>query len=142
MKNINRNPTASGSVPFASELKQLVGILGEAQFAILYGSLVTGAVRAESDVDLAVMFPAPLDSNMLIRLVGEVSALFGRPVDLVDLHKVGPILKMQILRNGRPVVVNDIGAFEDFRMYTPNEYSDFKICRRPAEEALKTWRPS
>ncbi|RKZ65095.1 MAG: hypothetical protein DRQ48_11945, partial [Gammaproteobacteria bacterium] len=125
-----------------TELNGLVGTLGEVLFALLYGSLVSGVARADSDVDLAVMYPSPLGTDRLIRLVGEVSAVFGRPVDLVDLRQAGPIIKMQILQNGHPVIINDRSAFERFRMYTPSEYFDFKLCRRPVEENLKAWGAS
>lgn len=124
---------------YAAELNRLAGVLKEAQFAILYGSLVSGALREDSDVDLAVMYPSALDADRLIRLVGEVSAVFGRDADLLDLRRAGPIIKMQVLQFGRPVIVNDQDAFERFRMYTPSAYFDFKLCRRPAEEIIKAW---
>jgi len=142
MHDINRLPLDSMSERYSTELNGLAGALGDVQFAILFGSAVSGALREDSDIDLAVMYPSPLGADRLIRLVGEVSAVFGRPVDLVDLRRAGPIIKMQILQNGRPVIINDSGAFERFRMYTPSEYFDFKLCRRPVEDDLKAWAAS
>ena len=141
MNDINTRCVDSG-VLFAAELSRLPGVLGDVQFAVLYGSAASGALREDSDVDLAVMYPSSLGVDHLIRLTEEVSGVFGRDVDLVDLRRAGPILKMQVLQNGRPVVVNDPGAFERFRMYTPSEYFDFKLCRRPVEENLKAWGAS
>ena len=140
--NVINEVSVDPEAGLAAKLDRLAEVLEDVQFAILFGSLVSGAVRKDSDVDLAVMYPSLLDSHRLIRLVGEVSAVFCRDVDLVDLRRAGPILKMQVLKNGRPVVVNDTGAFERFRMYTPAEYSDFKLRRRPVEEALTLWGTS
>jgi len=142
MHHINRLPPDSVSETLFHRADSLVGVLGDVQFAVLFGSAVTGALREDSDIDLAVMYPSPLDSDRLIRLVAEISVVFGKPVDLVDLRRAGPIIKMQVLQNGRPVIINDRGAFERFRMYTPSEYFDFKLCRRPVEENLKAWGAS
>ena len=124
------------------EIAKLADVLRGVQFAILYGSAVSGALRDDSDIDLAVMYPSPLAAESVIRLVGAVSAVFRREADLLDLRRAGPIVKMQVLRHGRPVIVNDAKAFERFRMYTPGEYFDFKLLRRPIEEAIRAGRPS
>jgi len=124
------------------EPTKLAEILHGVQFAILYGSAVTGAMREESDIDLAVMYPSILGAEDVLRLLGELSAVFHRYVDLLDLRRAGPIIKMQVLRHGRPVIINDDKAFKHFSMYTPSEYFDFKLQRRPIEEAIKAGMPS
>jgi len=139
-KMIKVNEIPADTEPgFAAKLDKLAGVLEDVQFAILYGSYASGSVRKDSDVDLAIMYPSPVDPSRLIRLVGEVSAVFCRDVDLIDLNRAGPILQMQALKNGIPVVINDQDAFERFRMYTPSRYFDFKLRRRPVEEALLAW---
>lgn len=127
---------------YAAQLAALAKVLEGVEFAILYGSAASGNLRPDSDIDIAVRHQRPLDVDAVIRLVGEISAVFGRDADLLDLHRAGPIIKMQVLRHGRPVIINDTGAFEQFRMYTPSEYFDFKISRRPIEVAIKAERLS
>ena len=117
-------------------LAKLPEVLDGVRFAILYGSAATGNMWAESDIDLAVMYPAPLETEVMLRLMREASAVFHRSVDILDLHRAGPIVKMQVLRYGRPVVINDEAAFRRFAMHTPSEYFDFKIRRHPIEEAI------
>jgi len=124
------------------ELTELAGVLRGVQFAILYGSAVTGGMREDSDIDLAVMYPSALGAEDMLRLLGEVSGVFHRNADLLDLRRAGPIIKMQVLRYGRPVIINDARAFRQFTMYTPNEYFDFKLQRRPIEQAIKAGIPS
>jgi len=120
----------------AAALERLPALLEGAQFALVFGSAATGCPAPASDLDLAVMFPRPLEPEERLALAAEIAALVRREVDLVDLRRAGTIVKMQVLRHGRPVVVNDPAALRRFAMYTPLEYHDFKILRRPAEEAL------
>ena len=70
------------------------------------------------------------------RLIGEIERLTGRDTDLIDLLEAGPVLKIQILENGQPLIVNDPGALASFQARVPSEYSDFKIERRAAENQL------
>jgi len=137
MQDINRISADPAASRYRAEINSLRGVLEGVLFAILYGSLVSGRPRADSDVDLAVMYPYSLSADCLIRLTGEVAAAFSRDADLLDLRCAGPIIKMQVLRYGCPVIVNDPSAFENFRMYTLGEFSDFKLSRRPIEEAIK-----
>jgi len=74
---------------------------------------------------------------LLSGCAGELSVVFDRNVDILDLHRAGPIVKMQVLRYGRPVVINDEVEFQRFAMYTPSEFFDFKLRRAPIEEAIK-----
>ena len=134
MKKSTRDSVA---VRFAVEIKDLTRVLRDAQFAILYGSVISGAIRDDSDIDLAIMYLSPLSVEDQLRLTGEVSAVFHRDADLLDLRHAGPIIKMQVLRYGQPVIINDVRVFEEFRMYTPAEYFDYKIHRRPVEEAIR-----
>ena len=123
---------ASALVP----LDDLVPALEGASFAYVFGSAVTGRIGQESDVDLAVRYPKPLSCDERLRLVRRLSAIAGRDVDLVDLAAADPIISMQVLRTGRPLLVNDRPAFETFRMTTPSRYFDWKTSRRPVEERM------
>ncbi len=61
----------------------------------------------------------------------------GRPVDLVDLDAADPIVRMQVLKTGRPFLVTDSHALQEFAMYTLAIYFDWKISRRPVEETMQ-----
>ena len=118
------------------ELEELLPALEGASFALVFGSFGTGRFGPESNVDLAVRFPTPLPRTEFFDLLHRLSEIAGRKVDLVDLGSADPIIAMQALRHGRPLLVRDRAAFETFRMTTPSRYFDWKLSRRPVEERL------
>jgi predicted nucleotidyltransferase len=128
-----RNDESLSADPLGAITEALKG----AQFAIVFGSFGTAAFGPGSDLDVAVRFPKALSGEELISLAGRLEEAARRRVDIVDLHAADPIISMQVLRNGRPFLVADRRALLDFQMYTPARYFDWKICRRPVEEAIR-----
>jgi len=53
----------------------------------VFGSALTGRLREDSDIDLAVV---GLPARVFFRAMGDAREILGRPVDLVDLDKSGP----------------------------------------------------
>jgi predicted nucleotidyltransferase len=53
----------------------------------LFGSVATGVLREDSDVDIAV---TGLPPRQFFRAMGQASRALGRPVDLVDLDEDDP----------------------------------------------------
>ena len=84
-----------------SSLREVLAGHPEIRLAILFGSLVKGCARPDSDLDLAVDAGRLLDAEESLRLIQELAAASGRPVDLIDLHRAGPVLLRQILLYGR-----------------------------------------
>ncbi len=66
--------------------------------AILFGSLLAGRGRPDSDLDFAVSATMPLTVHARIELIDELAAAVGRPIDLNQAH--GPLLQ-QVLTTGR-----------------------------------------
>ncbi len=117
-------------------IEGILPALEGASFALVFGSFGTERFRPESDLDLAVRFPKPLTQVEILELTQRISEIAGRTVDLVDLGSADPIIAMQVLRHGRPLLVRDRAAFETFRMTTPSRYFDWKLSRRPVEERM------
>lgn len=69
--------------------------------AVLFGSLADGRARPDSDLDLAVQSATPLSVEEKMALIGDLAEALGRPVDLVDLARVGEPLLGQILKGQR-----------------------------------------
>ena len=68
--------------------------------AWLFGSGAAGRLRPDSDLDLGLLFAAPVDPSTLAALSADVAAIAGRPVQLVDLGRAGPIVGRQVLEYG------------------------------------------
>lgn len=72
-------------------------------FATLFGSVAKGTARAESDLDVAVFANAPLTPRRKQRLIQDLAAVSGRPVDLVELRDAGPVVLASALQGQRMV---------------------------------------
>jgi predicted nucleotidyltransferase len=65
----------------------------------LFGSVLRADFRPDSDVDVLVDFEpdAPIGLIELARLRDALSAMFGRPVDLVPLQGLKPAIRDHVL---------------------------------------------
>ena len=77
------------------------------EFACVFGSFAQGRQTPASDIDVAVAAQAPIDPDRRLALNDEVASAAGRPVDLVDLHRAGPLLLTQALTKGKRLVKRD-----------------------------------
>jgi len=80
------------------------------RLAILHGSAATGKMRADSDVDVALLFDHPLDAEQKMMLISHLESALGRSVDLVDLFALSGTILKQVLRKGRVFVQTKPGA--------------------------------
>lgn len=81
----------------------------------LYGSQATRSSRTGSDIDIAILADTPLPPVMRFDLMGEMAAMMGRDVDLVDLRAASTVLRSQIIGQGVRLygVGSTIEEFED-----------------------------
>lgn len=77
------------------------------RLAIVFGSVAKGTAQFDSDIDVAVWGRTPLAQAQHNALIRDMAHLTGRPVDLIDLHRVGEPLLGQILRHGRRIFGSD-----------------------------------
>ena len=94
----------------AGTLSSIRGVLlrqPDIEFACVFGSFARGRQTPASDVDVAVAAQAPLESRRRLALNDEIASAVRRPVDLVDLHRAGPLLLTQALTRGKRIVERD-----------------------------------
>jgi len=91
----------SDSTPIVQQARDVLAAQEGIAFAVLFGSAARGALRASSDVDLAVRFAedARCQGWELGGIIATLEEAFGRRVDLVDLKTTSSaVLGMEIAR--------------------------------------------
>jgi predicted nucleotidyltransferase len=129
----------SGRIPGerADLMAALCTALSDVRYAYVYGSLLTPGLGDESGIDVGADFGHRLAFEELDEVRRRCAEVTGRDLDLMDLLAADPIIRMQIVRFGAPVVVNGRTAAAMFAMRAVGEYLDFKIDRRAVEAAMR-----
>jgi predicted nucleotidyltransferase len=115
-------------------LEQLPALLKRegVSLAYLFGSLSQG--RKGNDVDLAILVR---DAPAFRLREAIVEHLGTERVDLVDLKRASPVLRLEILRTGRLLYAADEQTRERFELATLHLYRDTRPLRRQQREYLR-----
>ena len=93
---------------------QTIDAFPEIRLAILFGSAANGKLTADSDIDIALAGIDPLKPSQKIQIIGKLSLLLHRPIDLVDLH-VSPLpILSSILSSGQLLLNRDPELYAKF----------------------------
>jgi predicted nucleotidyltransferase len=104
------------------------------ELVVLFGSTAKGRRRAGSDVDVAVRCAGPADLDVLHGVLAPV--LGTDRLDLVDLHRVSPLLAMEVARSGRLLYESRRGTFRQFQSLASRRYCDTAKLRRAQRRAI------
>jgi predicted nucleotidyltransferase len=86
-----------------AQLAAICGRYGIAEL-LLFGSAAQGTGRLDSDVDILYSLQPGRKLGWEIEdLADGLSALFGRPVDLVSTRALHPLLQLQVMAEARPL---------------------------------------
>lgn len=122
-----------------AQLKTLLTGYPRIRAAYLFGSMASGKARPDSDLDVAVLAGTSLTQEEKLALIGELAALSGRPVDLVDLAVAGEPLLGQVLLHGRRLLGSDLEHARLIRRHV-FEQADFVPYRdRILAERRRAW---
>ena len=122
-----------------SELIQIMR--EEVVFAYIFGSVISGRLHPQSDVDIGVYLresPGSLDDKLAF--IRKVSAVFNRDVDVIFLNDADIIISMQILTNGELLINNDNERLVLFKASKMGENADFKFSRQIIEQNMLSGR--
>ncbi len=76
-------------------------------YVYLFGSTVEGRSTRESDVDVAIRFYDHVPRELQWRIIKEILSLIDEDVDIVNLNRASPVLKMSVYSRGKLVYCND-----------------------------------
>jgi predicted nucleotidyltransferase len=121
-----------------SLVKTLLQESADIQLVILFGSFAANNQRDDSDIDLAIAAPRPLNAKRLFDLKLTLQANCDRVVDLVDLSNSGVsiVLKNDILTLGKVLYAVDETIFSSVEAPIRREAEDFLFRRRELDDYL------
>ncbi len=109
-----------------NQLRNLLSAEKNVLYAILFGSVVEGRLRYDSDIDVAIRFSTRPDPLELGRLSSLIESVVGRPAHVVDMSRAPPPLRYEIFRTGIVILVRDETLMAEDKARAIMEYLDFK----------------
>ncbi|MBF0525132.1 MAG: nucleotidyltransferase domain-containing protein [Deltaproteobacteria bacterium] len=110
------------------------------QAVYLFGSIGTEFEREDSDIDLALLFPAveakAIGHPALSECWSELTSATGRPVDLVNIRLVNTVFQHEIIQTGRILFNADKTAVDFFEMMTMSFYQRLNYERKAILEEI------
>ncbi|HUX11820.1 MAG TPA: nucleotidyltransferase domain-containing protein [Spirochaetia bacterium] len=103
--------------------------------AVVYGSTVSGRLHPRSDVDLAVADRGLLETEKLIDLSTEHSAVCGREVQIRDLRRLEGLILHRVLTTGRAIKETDTTLYAQLALKALDFAEDLLPALRKADDA-------
>lgn len=111
-------------------------VLPDATLAWLHGSAARDALRADSDLDVAVWLPRPLPAERWLQAAARLGERLGREVDLLDLARAPTVTQFIVLSSGRLLLARDERAAWRLWARVLRDWQDLQPARRAALRAL------
>lgn len=90
---------------------------------ILFGSVVRGDLRTDSDIDVAFLSEHKYSDYEIFMIGQGLADLLGREVDLIDLNKSSTVFQAQIISKGKIIYCSDQARKMQFYMLTLKKYA-------------------
>ena len=95
-------------------------------FAYVFGSYVSGKLRNDSDIDIAIYLSDEMPTDEYLDLKMKLTTVFKREVDLIILNSATPLLKFEICKKHIRLFTRDEIEESNFKVKTLFEYNDVK----------------
>jgi len=111
--------------------------------AWLFGSQAGGRPRADSDVDVAVLFERHMSSEQTVfrrgTMIDELAARVGRAVDVVDVERLSPRVFASVMRGSRLLSCRDEAHRVDALARQYALWHDMQPHHRLQQEAMRAF---
>ena len=107
----------------------------EVRAVYLFGSHVKGDARADSDLDVGVLFETPQPLAHTLTLEAEFQLAAGRDVDLVDARRAAAFLALEIVR-GERIFCRESVETDLFELYVLRRAGDLLPFERQRQALL------
>jgi predicted nucleotidyltransferase len=116
-----------------SEIIEKYGI----SLLMLFGSYADGSYLPDSDLDLAYLSKDILSRERELTLLEELLKHYQKnELDLVNLRKASPALKLEVATKGKLIYGTEVELLS-FQLYASGRYADSKFLRLERENYLK-----
>lgn len=102
----------------------------------LFGSYATGQQNEESDIDIAVLTPKPIDKLKLFEISTQMAITLNKEIDLIDLKSVYLDFQFEIISTGRLIFSTDQQQVLEYEMIVMSMYQRFNEERRELLEEI------
>ncbi len=119
-------PNASLSDADLDRLRAVLLAGPRLRLAMLFGTAAGGCLRADSDIDIAIL-PDEDDLTLHDELALQVAlaGACGREVDLVRLDRASTLVRWEVARRGRPLYTSEPAGAARFCAQAASEWIDF-----------------
>ncbi len=117
----------------ASKLRKLVEerYSKHVVYVYLFGSAVEGRATRESDVDVAIRFYDDTPREVQWSIIKDLLSAIDEDIDVVNLNRASPVLRMAIYSRGKLVYCNDRYILFLDQNRTLKLYQDFLHIAKP-----------
>lgn len=107
--------------------------------AYIFGSTVSGrGWKKAPDIDVAVLFDNSMRETLIEgeRIREKLEKISGRKVDVVSLNDSPPLMKFEVIKNGKLLFEKDKDARVEFEVRSLSEFYDLEPLRRHFVEEI------
>ena len=123
----------------AAQLQQALAHFDGIELAIVFGSAVTGQLRFESDLDIAVKLRHAMGVEDKMAMISALAEQTGLPIDLIDLYDPPEPLLGQILKHGHRLIGSDIHYAQLVSRHLVEQADFMPIVNRMLKERREAW---
>jgi|LakMenEpi03Aug12_release.lakeMendotaPanAssembly.Ray.scaffolds.fasta_scaffold690241_2 predicted nucleotidyltransferase len=105
--------------------------LQDIQGIYLFGSFASGYANSESDVDIAILCSNKLNLEQIMKTSSDLSSLFNRNIDLIELRYVDTIFQEEIVKTAKRIATFNRMTCELYEDYIFCSAMDFREFRKP-----------
>jgi predicted nucleotidyltransferase len=117
-------------IPNPMIVEQILQAMPDIWAIYRFGSAGTPFERGDSDLDLAILAPRPVNNLTRWALAQDLARRLRRDVDLVDLQSASTVLRHQVFHQGQRIYCGDRFAAEEFASRALSDYVRLNEARR------------